>query len=129
MWAVRPHSLDQRVGGRRGPVREHLSPQHRGPGWFWAEAAEAIDWSRSPRKVVDLTNPPFTRWFPDSELNTCYNAVDRHIQAGRGDQTALIYDSPVTNSQRSYTYVQLRDGVPALPACSQDSVWARATAW
>jgi propionyl-CoA synthetase len=61
--------------------------------------------------VVDLSNPPFTRWFPDGKLNTCHNALDRHIEAGRGEQTALIYDSPVTNGRRSYTYVQLRDEV------------------
>ncbi|MQA13525.1 MAG: AMP-binding protein [Pseudonocardiaceae bacterium] len=81
------------------------------PETFWAQAAEAIDWYRAPNQVLDGSNPPFYRWYPDGELNTCHNALDRHVAAGRGGQAALIYDSPVTGSQRSYTYEQLRDEV------------------
>lgn len=74
---------------------------------FWAAAAQAVSWHVAPTNVLDESTPPFYRWFPDGELNTCFNAVDRHVQAGRGDQVALIYDSPVTGSQRRYTYNEL----------------------
>ena len=59
--------------------------------------------------MLDDANPPFYRWFPDGELNTCANALDRHVEAGRGDQAALIYDSPVTGTKRTYTYRELLD--------------------
>ena len=81
------------------------------PARFWAEQATAIDWYRPPTQVLDATNPPFYRWFPDGELNTCHNALDRHVDAGHGDRTALIYDSPVTGTKRSYSYAELRDEV------------------
>jgi propionyl-CoA synthetase len=77
------------------------------PEGFWAEAARAIDWSRPPSRVLDDSRPPFYRWFPDGELNTCHNALDRHVDAGRGGQPALIYDSPVTGVSRTYTYAEL----------------------
>lgn len=76
------------------------------PAAFWADAAADVTWTREPRRVLDDDNPPFYRWFPDGELNTCANALDRHI-ATRGDQPALIYDSPVTNSKMVYTYREL----------------------
>lgn len=76
---------------------------------FWASAAQAVSWHAAPEQVLDDSNPPFYRWFPDGELNTCYNALDRHVAAGRGDRPALIYDSPVTGSQRMYTYSELLD--------------------
>ncbi len=78
------------------------------PAAFWAAAARAVTWTREPRRILDDDNPPFYRWFPDAELNTCANALDRHI-AARGDQAALIYDSPVTGSKRTYTYRELLD--------------------
>ena len=73
------------------------------PEGFWAEAAEAVDWTRPPLQVLDAKNPPLYRWFPDGELNTCYNALDRHVDAGRGEQAALIYDSPVTGTHADAT--------------------------
>ena len=76
---------------------------------FWADAAKAVTWTREPQQILDDTNPPFYRWFPDGELNTCANALDRHVEQGRGDQAALIYDSPVTGAKRTYTYRQLLD--------------------
>ena len=76
------------------------------PDGFWGEAARAIDWYRAPTTVLDNSNPPFSRWFPDGVLNTCFNALDRHVRDGRGDQAALIYDSPVTGTQRTYTYTR-----------------------
>jgi propionyl-CoA synthetase len=78
---------------------------------FWAEAAEAIDWDRAWDKVIDDSNAPFYRWFAGGELNTCYNALDRHVAGGRGDQPALIYDSPVTDSVQTYSYAELTDRV------------------
>jgi propionyl-CoA synthetase len=77
------------------------------PTAFWADAARAVTWTREPTQVLDESNPPFYRWFPDGELNTCANALDRHVQTARADQPALIYDSPVTGSQRIYTYREL----------------------
>ena len=79
------------------------------PTAFWADAARAVTWTREPTRVLDDANPPFYRWFPDGELNTCANALDRHVDAGRGDQAALIYDSPVTGTKRTYTYRALLD--------------------
>ncbi len=81
------------------------------PAGFWADAAKNIDWYQPPSVVLDDSNPPFYRWFPDGTLNTCFNAVDRHVRDGRGEQPALIYDSPVTGTQRTYTYEALRDEV------------------
>ncbi len=81
------------------------------PNEFWAEAAEKISWVKRWDKVLDDSNPPFYRWFTGGQLNTCYNAVDVHIENGRGDQAALIYDSPVTDTIKTYTYSQLRDEV------------------
>jgi len=76
------------------------------PAGFWGQAAQAVTWTRQPRRILDDDNPPFYRWFPDAELNTCANALDRHIEQ-RGDQLALIYDSPLTGSKRTYTYREL----------------------
>jgi propionyl-CoA synthetase len=81
------------------------------PEGFWLEAAEGIDWTRKPQRALDSSKAPLYRWFPDGELNTSYNALDRHVEAGRGDQPALIWDSPVTDSKKTYTYAQLRDEV------------------
>ena len=84
------------------------------PTQFWGTAAESIQWDRRWDSVLDDTHPPFYRWFTGGQLNTCYNALDLHIERGRGKQTALIYDSPVTKTVRHYTYSQLRDDVALL---------------
>jgi propionyl-CoA synthetase len=84
------------------------------PDEFWAEAARAISWDTSPTRVLDDSRAPLYRWFPDGTLNTCFNAVDRHIPAGRGDQAALIYDSPVTGTIARWTYRELQDEVSRL---------------
>ncbi|HVZ02024.1 MAG TPA: propionyl-CoA synthetase [Dongiaceae bacterium] len=81
------------------------------PAGFWAEAAADIDWLKRWDRVLDDRNPPFYRWFSGAELNTCWNCLDRHVERGRGEQTALIYDSPVTQTVRRYTYRALRDEV------------------
>ena len=81
------------------------------PDGFWAKAAEDCHWYKRWDKVLDDSNKPFYRWFTGGEINTCYNALDYHIDQGRGDQLALIYDSPVTDTIKKYTYSQLRDEV------------------
>ena len=81
------------------------------PDGFWGEAAQSIHWEKTWDRVLDDSNPPFYRWFAGAELNTCYNALDRHVEAGRGDQAALIYDSPVTDTKRTYSYKELTDEV------------------
>ena len=81
------------------------------PEAFWADAAAKLHWDRPWKKVLDDSDAPFYEWFSGGELNTCYNAVDRHCESGRGTQQALIYDSPVTGQVRSWTYAELRDEV------------------
>ena len=81
------------------------------PDGFWGKAAEDCHWYKRWDKVLDDSNKPFYRWFTGGEINTCYNALDFHIDQGRGEQLALIYDSPVTDTITRYTYNQLRDEV------------------
>ncbi len=83
------------------------------PEGFWGEQAGLVDWFQKPNRVLDDSRPPFYRWFPDATLNTCYNALDRHVVRGRADQPALIYDSPVTATVRSYSYAELLEEVAA----------------
>src|SRR6266498_262130 len=81
------------------------------PAGFWGEAARAIDWYERPAAVLDSSAAPFYRWFAGGVINTCFNAVDRHVRDGRGDQPALIYDSPVTGTRRTFSYRELLDEV------------------
>ena len=81
------------------------------PTGFWQQLAEEIDWIDRPKAVLDESNAPLYRWFPDATVNTCYNALDRHVDAGRADQTALIYESPITGKSQTFTYRELRDTV------------------
>jgi propionyl-CoA synthetase len=81
------------------------------PEGFWAEAAEEIHWTKRWDKVLDDSNPPFYRWYAGAETNTCYNAVDRHVEAGRGAQAAFIYDSTMTGTKRIISYSELKDQV------------------
>jgi propionyl-CoA synthetase len=81
------------------------------PEQFWAEAAAGIDWDESWERVLDDSRAPFYRWFSGGRLNSCHNALDRHVEGGRADQLALIYDSPVTDTTASFTYRELRDAV------------------
>src|SRR5215469_3168127 len=82
------------------------------PEEFWAQAAEAIDWERRWDRVLDTSTPPFFRWFAGGRLNTCWNALDRHVAAGRGERVALIWDSPVTGQIVRFSYRALRDRSP-----------------
>ena len=81
------------------------------PNGFWGAVAEDCHWYKKWDKVLDESGKPFFRWFSGGEMNTCYNALDYHIENGRGEQNALIYDSPVTDTIKKYTYIQFRDEV------------------
>jgi propionyl-CoA synthetase len=81
------------------------------PTEFWAEQAQALHWYKPWDQVLDDSRAPLYRWFPGAQFNTCYNALDRHVESGRADQAALIYDSPVTDTVQSFTYRELRDRV------------------
>ena len=78
---------------------------------FWSEAAKDVHWTRPWDKVLDDSDAPYYRWFTGGELNTCYNAVDLHVDEGNGDRTALIYDSAVTQSRQVFSFSELRDAV------------------
>jgi len=91
------------------------------PEEFWAEAAKDLAWDKRWEKVLDDSNSPFYRWFSGGQINTCYNALDRHVENGRGDQAAIIYDSPVTNTKLTYTYKELTDKVAAFAGALQNN--------
>ena len=78
---------------------------------FWKNISEDIFWYKKPTKILNSNNPPFYKWFEDGETNTCYNALDLHIDEGRGDKLAIIYDSPITGTKKNITYSELRDKV------------------
>ena len=84
------------------------------PEGFWMEAARAIDWDRPPTKALSTVGDGLYEWFADARVNTCYNAVDRHVAAGRGEQTAIIYDSPITQTKRQISFLELRNRVASL---------------
>lgn len=84
------------------------------PEQFWDKVGQVVEWHKPYERVLDNSEQPFTRWFTGGELNTCHNAVDRHVAAGRGDQLAVIHDSPITGSLSTLTYVQLQEAVARL---------------
>ena len=84
------------------------------PEAFWMEAAKAIDWDEAPSKALFDKGDHMYEWYADAKVNTCWNAVDRHVEAGRGEQTAIIYDSPITHTKREISYVELRNRVATL---------------
>lgn len=84
------------------------------PNGFWMEQAEAIDWVQKPSKALFSDNAPLYEWFKDAKVNTCYNAIDRHVEAGNGDRVAIIYDSPVTHTKHEITYSELLTRVASL---------------
>jgi len=84
------------------------------PEAFWMESAEAIDWERKPSKALFERGGNLYEWFSDGMVNTCWNALDRHVEAGRGDQVAVIHDSPITHTKHELTYTEMRDRVAAL---------------
>ena len=94
---------------RAGAYEETYGRWRRDPEGFWRELAADIEWVREPEAVLDDSRAPLYRWFAGGQLNTCFNMLDRHVRDGRADQLALVYDSPVTNQVRTYTYRDLLD--------------------
>jgi propionyl-CoA synthetase len=90
------------------------------PEGFWGEVAQSIDWIEPPTKVFDASLGLYGRWFPGAKVNTCYNALDRHVAGGRADQLALIHDSPLTGTVSKYTYAEMLREVQTLAAIMQD---------
>ena len=90
------------------------------PQGFWAEAAREIAWIKPPERIFDAQAGVYGRWFPDARCNACFNALDRHVEAGRGDRIALYYDSPVTATKRAFTYRELMDETATLGAVLND---------
>ena len=84
------------------------------PEQYWEQVSQVVDWYKSPSQILSTDSAPFYRWFKDGMLNTCYNAVDRHVEAGFGAQIAIIHDSPITNSKRTISYAQLQEMVARL---------------
>src|SRR6266581_4734617 len=105
----RPSSTSE--GAMKNTYDEVYSRWLKDPENFWAEAAEAVHWHKKWDRVLDASRPPFYRWFAGGLLNTCYNALDRHVEGGRANQSALIYDSPVTGTVETFTYRELLDRV------------------
>ena len=81
------------------------------PEEFWREISNDIFWFKKPTKILNSNKPPFYKWFEDGVTNTCYNALDLHIDQGRGDKTALIYDSPITGNKAKFTFKELKEKV------------------
>ncbi|WP_186760682.1 AMP-binding protein [Arthrobacter alpinus] len=99
--------MGQNIIGYRDEYQRSLDD----PEGFWLDAAQAVEWTVPPTQAFDGGQGPAGRWFPDGEMNTAYNALDRHVAAGRGEQPALIHDSAMTGAQRSYSYSELTDQV------------------
>ena len=99
--------------GAMGSYREAYEASLSDPEAFWGEQARLVDWIKKPQKILDSADKPFYRWFPDATLNTCFNALDRHVVAGHGERTALVYDSPMADAQQSFTYSELLEKVAA----------------
>ena len=99
---------------------EVYARSQRDPEGFWAEAAREIDWIEPAKKIFDPSMGAYGRWFTGAVVNTCYNALDRHVAGGRADQVALIHDSPLTNSVTKFTYAEMLDEVKTLAAIMQD---------
>src|SRR4051812_40499584 len=103
-----------------GKYAETYAGWKKDPVGFWAAAAKAIDWDEPPTAVFDPKAGVYGRWFVGAKCNTCFNALDRHVAAGRGAQAAIIYDSPVTGVKRTITYGELLDEVATFAAVLSD---------
>src|SRR6476620_2330617 len=108
------------MDARSSRYHETYARWQRDPEGFWREAAREIDWFEPPKKVFDPDAGIYGRWFTGATCNTCYNAIDRHVERGRGNQPAIIYDSPVTSTKRTITYAELQREVAALAAILHD---------
>src|ERR1700761_987251 len=117
---LRPTTTRPEFGGgsetMTGGYHETYDRWRADPQGFWAEAAREIAWTKAPERIFDASAGVYGRWFPDARLNACFNALDRHVEAGRGGQVALYYDSPVTGTRRAFTYRELLDETATLGA-------------
>ena len=104
----------------KSPYHDVYARAQRDPEGFWAEAAKDIDWIEPARNIFDPSQGAYGRWFTGAVVNTCYNALDRHVAGGRADQVALIHDLPLTNSVAKFTYRQMLDEVKTLAAVIRD---------
>ena len=100
--------------------KENYENWKKNPTAFWKKKADNISWNKKPKIILDNSNPPFWSWFPEGELNTCYNCLDIHIANGKGDVNALIYDSPVTNTKITYTYKALLNKTEKIAGALRD---------
>ena len=91
--------------------KEIYNDSLKNPEEFWQKISEDVFWFKKPNKILNKNSPPFYKWFEDAVTNTCYNALDLHIDQGRGDKTALIYDSPITGSKAKFTFNKLKEKV------------------
>src|SRR5260370_12309769 len=116
--------LDSREGAMNIQSNSRYHEVHarslRDPGGFWAAAAREIDWIEPAKKIFDPTTGPYGRWFTGGVVNTCYNALDRHVAGGRADQVALIHDSPLAGRVTKFTYAELLHEVKTLAAAMVD---------
>ncbi len=90
------------------------------PENFWKQASEDVFWFKKPNKILNKSNPPFYKWYEDGVTNTCYNALDFHIDQGKGEKTALIYDSPITGNKSKFTYKELKSKVSKFAGALKD---------
>jgi propionyl-CoA synthetase len=114
------HGTKRAADERTSRYYETYAHWRRDPEGFWGDAARAIDWFEAPQRIFDPSLGAYGRWFPDAICNTCHNAVDRHVIAGRGADTAIIYDSPVTGMKHRISYLELQQEVEALAAVLLD---------
>ena len=91
--------------------KEIYTSSIKNPEKFWKDVSEDIFWFKKPSKILNKSNPPFYKWFEDGVTNSCYNALDHHIEQGKGDKVALIYDSPITGNKAKFTFNQLKANV------------------
>lgn len=112
------------IQGEFGAYAKQYDESITSPEGFWKEAANDLHWFEEPQTTLQQseTNPHLHDWFPDGKINTSYNCLDVNVQNGRGDQTALIYDSPVTNTKESYTYNELLEQVSAFAGVLQNDL-------
>ncbi len=109
-----------------GRYEEAYRRWQRDPEAFWLGLAAGVEWEHEPGVALEASDAPLYRWFPDGRLNMCFNLLDRHVRDGRGDQTALIYDSPVTGSAGTYTYRELLDETARVPGPLPGLGWSEA---
>src|SRR6516164_6113809 len=108
------------MDARSSRYRNVYARWQRDPDGFWAEAANELDWFEKPKTTFDRNAGIYGRWFPGGVSNTCYNAIDRHVNAGRGEQVALIYDSPLAGAKHTLTYHRLLTETQVLAAMLRD---------